>query len=49
MNTKKLHVELEFTEPVLGMTPGDPAIYESFIGSKAPDAMTLEKRSLRGE
>lgn len=43
MNTKKLHISLEFLEPVLGMTPGDPAIYESFIGSKAPDAMNIEE------
>lgn len=42
METKKLHVKLKFTEPVLGMTPGDPAIYESFIASKAPDAMKRE-------
>lgn len=43
METKKLHVKLKFTEPVLGMTPGDSAVYESFIGSKAPDAMKLEE------
>lgn len=46
MNTKKLHISLEFLEPVLGMTPGDPAIYESFIGSKAPDAMNIEEEIL---
>lgn len=36
-------VKLTFTESVLGSQPGDAQIYESFIGSKAPDAATIEQ------
>lgn len=39
---EKLKVKLTFTEPVLGTCPNDDDIYRSFIGSKAPDAATIE-------
>ena len=37
-----LKYRITFTEGVLGTQPTDPEIYEKFIGSKAPDAPTLE-------
>ena len=37
-----LKVRLTFIESVLGLTPGDPEIYRSYIASKAPDAATTE-------
>lgn len=37
-----LKVKLTFIESVLGLTPGDPEIYRSYIASKAPDAATTE-------
>lgn len=40
---KKLHVKLTFTEPVLGTAPADKDIYRRFVGSKAPDADTMEE------
>ena len=40
---KKLHVNIEFLEPILGTSPNDQDIYRNFIGSKAPDAQTLEE------
>ena len=40
---KKIHVRATFIEPVLGTAPNDKEIYENFIGSKAPDAATLEE------
>lgn len=39
---KELKVRLTFTEPVLGTMPADEDIYKNFIGSKAPDAATVE-------
>lgn len=39
---QKLKVKLTFTEPVLGTCPNDEDIYKNFIGSKAPDASTVE-------
>ena len=35
-------VRLTLLEEMLGTTPGDPDIYRNFIGSKAPDASTVE-------
>ena len=37
------HVELEFTQPVLGTANADPEIHERFIASKAPDAKSLRE------
>lgn len=39
---KELKVRLTFTEAILGMSPGNDDIYREFIGSKAPDASTVE-------
>ena len=38
-----LKYRVTFTEGVLGTQTADPEIYENFIGSKAPDAQTLEE------
>ena len=40
---KTYHVELRFTQPVLGTANPDPEIHERFIASKAPDAPTREE------
>lgn len=40
---KNLHVNLTFTEPVLGTWPANPQIAEDFISSKSPDAATVEE------
>ena len=37
------HVELEFTQPILGTANADPEIHERFIASKAPDAKSLRE------
>ena len=39
---KKIKVKLTFTEPILGTSPTNPDIYREFIGSKSPDAMSVE-------
>ena len=39
---KELHIKIHFFEGLLGTAPADQEIYRSFIGSKAPDASTLE-------
>ena len=39
---KEIKVRLTFTEPILGTSPADPDIYRKFIGSKAPDAASVE-------
>lgn len=39
---KKLHIKLTFTEPLLGTSPANEDIYRDFIGSKAPDAASVE-------
>lgn len=39
---KKLHIKLTFTEPLLGTSPANENIYRDFIGSKAPDAQSVE-------
>ena len=38
-----LKVRLTFDEEVLGLSPNDDEIYTNFIGTKAPDAATLEE------
>lgn len=37
-----IHVRLTFTEGPLGTAPNDEDIYKNFVGSKAPDAATLD-------
>lgn len=39
----KLHVKLTFIEPILGTSPADKEVYETYIGSNAPDALSLEE------
>lgn len=43
MEEKIITVRLTFTESILGTAPANDAIYADFIGSKAPDAETLEE------
>ena len=38
----KMKVRLTLTEPMLGTSPANEDIYREFIGSKAPDAATVE-------
>lgn len=40
---KTLKIKVTFTEGVLGTTPNNPEIYREFIGSKSPDAATIEE------
>lgn len=40
---KTLKVKLTFTESILGMSPANENIYRDFIGSKAPDAASVEE------
>ena len=40
---KVYQFRMTFTEELLGTSPSDPEIYRRFIGSKAPDADTLEE------
>lgn len=40
---KELKVKITFLESVLGTQTGDKDIYRSFIGSKAPDATTVDE------
>ena len=37
-----MHVRLTFDEPLLGTSPANNEIYREFIGSKAPDAASVE-------
>lgn len=39
---KTLKVKLTFTDPILGTCPQNEDIYRDFIGSKAPDASTVD-------
>ncbi len=39
---KTIKVKLKFTEPILGTAPANEEIYREFIGSKAPDAGTID-------
>ena len=39
---KELKVRLTFIEPLLGTSPNNEDVYRDFIGSKAPDAATVE-------
>lgn len=40
---KELKVRITFKQGVLGTQTGDKDVYRSFIGSKAPDAATIEE------
>jgi len=40
---KTLEVEITLEEEMLGTSPNDEDIYRNFIGSKAPDAQTVEE------
>lgn len=40
---KELKVKIEFLQELLGTQTGDKEVYKNFIGSKAPDAKTLEE------
>lgn len=37
-----LNVKLTFIEPILGTSPANEEVYRDFIGSKAPDATTVD-------
>lgn len=39
---KEIKVKLTFIEPILGTSPGNDEVYREFIGSKAPDAASVE-------
>ena len=39
---KEIKVRLIFTEPILGTSPANADVYRDFIGSKAPDASSVE-------
>ena len=39
---KTIKIKLTFTEPILGTSPTNEDIYRDFIGSKAPDAATID-------
>lgn len=38
----KMHVRITFIEPILGTSPANDELYREFIGSKAPDAGSIE-------
>ena len=40
---KNLHVKINFIEPILGTAPNNEEIYRDFIGSKAPNAPSVEE------
>lgn len=39
---KEIKVKLTFTEQILGTSPANTEIFRDFIGSKSPDADTIE-------
>lgn len=39
---KEIKVRITFIEPILGTSPANQEVYRDFIGSKAPDASTVE-------
>lgn len=43
MKTNELRIRVTFLQGVLGTQTGDPEIYRNFIGSKSPDAKTVEE------
>lgn len=40
---KEIHVRLTFIEGILGTSPSNENLYRDFIGSKAPDAASVEE------
>ena len=40
---KEIKIKITFTEEVLGSSPANPEIYSDYIGSKSPDASTIEE------
>lgn len=38
----KMHIRITFIEPILGTSPANEDLYREFIGSKAPDAGSIE-------
>jgi len=42
MEKHELKVRLTFIEPILGTSPANEEIYREFIGSKSPDAATVD-------
>lgn len=40
---RKVHVHVEFQQPILGTASADPEIHERYIASKAPDAPSLRE------
>lgn len=40
---EKLKVRITFMEECLGTSPGDKDVFKTYIGSKAPDAATMEQ------
>ncbi len=40
---KSMKIRITFTEEILGTSPANKEIYESFIGKNAPDAKSLEE------
>lgn len=38
----KMHIRITFIEPILGTSPANDELYREFIGSKAPDAGSIE-------
>ena len=40
---KKLHVKITLTNGMLGTSPADQKIYETYIGKNAPNSATLEE------
>lgn len=39
---KTLKIRITFTEPILGTSPANEDVYRDYIGSKAPDAATID-------
>lgn len=42
MEKTTIKVKLTFIEPILGTSPANSDVYRAYIGSKAPDATTIE-------
>lgn len=40
---KEIHVRLTFIEGLLGTSPANEDLYRDFIGSKSPDAASVEE------
>ena len=39
----RMRVKITLTDEILGTKPGDPEVYRTYVGSKAPDAATMEE------